>query len=60
MKKSHCAVFELETPKAIINGVLVGHTVSMVTHCARKMIVFTNDWAVFPYTIVESSRKETN
>ena len=37
-KKIHNAVSEMEAPKVGIKGVLAGHTVTMVSHCVKKMI----------------------
>jgi len=37
-KRFHRAVFEIKALKAEIKGVFIGHSVTMVTYCATKMI----------------------
>ena len=60
LKKSHCAVFELQAPKAVIKGVLRGHTVAMVTYCVKKMMTTCSPMIgqFFDTIFVASSDKE--
>ena len=52
--------FELQVPKAVIEGVLAGHIVATVTYCVTKMILTCSlkIGQFFDIMIVASSDKE--
>ena len=52
-------MYELQAPKAVIKGVLAGHTVALLTSCVTKMIKTCSVISGQCFdTIVASSDKE--